>query len=422
MKYLIARGARTVMFVLALLGLLACDGGGGGDSGFDKRTSIRDQRYCEVLALYLKPEGYTADVWNTWRLNECPQQDWAALDVDAIKLELGALGVQKNGPRFWTMDAIASSLSSYPELRYFGNIEFGLAAQVLFGTSLPSPIRFTENTVERDTEFSFYLGKSVYELIAPLGKRYVMQAYSQIDDPTLAIADLDILAPRLELPTGWQYQVRTLDEDLAIEDFQGLATVVQDNFSNTYQRAETLEVLPQGQVALEIVDTASGQAWLTYMDEQQAASLLVDFPWLVNPEESFADNSVYSRSPDKMEDGRFEQAELFGHIFTSSVTTLRDPQFDVSGLIATATVRKYHELTYAAGRAIPYLTSPSGEHYILVSLAPGAAPYQPDLPPGWTYAELTPTQDMRLYLEGDVQLIQAAIRTQTYQGPVALPQ
>ena len=62
-----------------------------GDSGFDKRTSVRDQRYCEVLAVYLEQEGLAADVWNTWQLNECPQQDWDALDFDAIKLELGAL-------------------------------------------------------------------------------------------------------------------------------------------------------------------------------------------------------------------------------------------------------------------------------------------------------------------------------------------
>lgn len=422
MTFLIARGARTGLLVLALFGLLACDDGGGGDSGFNKRTSIRDQRYCELLAAYLEPEGYTAEVWTTWQLNECPQQDWDVLDPDAIKLELNALGVQKNGARFWTMDAITSSLTSYPGLRYFGNIEFGLVAQVLFGTSRPSPTRFTEVIVERDTEFIFYAAKSLYELIAPLGKRYVMQAYSQIDDPTLTIADLDTLASRLELPIGWQYLVRTLEQDLAVEDFQGLATVVQDNFSNTYQRAETLEVLPEGQVAVEIVDTSSGQRGLAYMDEQQAAALLVDFPWVISAQDSFADHSVYSRSPDKIEDGRFEQAELFGHIFTRNVNALGDPQFDVSGLIVTATARKYHELTYAAGRAIPYLTSPSGEHYVLVSLAPGAARYQPALPPGWTYTEMTPTQDMRLYLDGDVQLVQAAIGTQTYQGPVALPQ
>lgn len=40
---------------------------------------------------------------------------------------------------------------------------------------------------------------------------------------------------RLSLPSGWQFQTRTLVEDLVVEDIYGIATVTQGDFRNTYQ-------------------------------------------------------------------------------------------------------------------------------------------------------------------------------------------
>ena len=76
-------------------------------------------------------------------------------------------------------------------------------------------------------------------LVAPDGKTYIMQARSQIVDKALEEADLPKLGDRLELPAGWRYEVTTLDAPLKVlSDGRGVATVIQDELQNTYQRID----------------------------------------------------------------------------------------------------------------------------------------------------------------------------------------
>ena len=41
---------------------------------------LRDVRYGEVLLLSGSDGTYSAEVWNTLGLNDCPQEAWDALD------------------------------------------------------------------------------------------------------------------------------------------------------------------------------------------------------------------------------------------------------------------------------------------------------------------------------------------------------
>jgi hypothetical protein len=63
----------------------------------------------------------------------------------------------------------------------------------------------------------------------------VMQSMSQIVDPTLVPDDLAALGTRLELPPGWTYEARRLDEDLRLTTDND-AVVLQDELQNSYQR------------------------------------------------------------------------------------------------------------------------------------------------------------------------------------------
>jgi hypothetical protein len=63
---------------------------------------------------------------------------------------------------------------------------------------------------------------------------YLMQAYSQIVDPTLTLGALRTLGSRLKLPAGWSYRTRKLRHDRSLRT-AGDATIVQDELMNTYQ-------------------------------------------------------------------------------------------------------------------------------------------------------------------------------------------
>ena len=90
------------------------------------------------------------------------------------------------------------------------------------------------NTVNRDNTWRFEAGNRVHELIDTEGNVYTMQSFSRIVDEALSYEDLETLDDRLSLPDGWRYRVRMLEEDLDVQAI-GTATVLQDEFQNTYQ-------------------------------------------------------------------------------------------------------------------------------------------------------------------------------------------
>ena len=90
--------------------------------------------------------------------------------------------------------------------------------------------------VSRDTVFSYVAGRQVYELHDPEGNRYMMQSFSRIIDQDLQLSELALLGARLEMPEGWRFVTRTLAFPFDLRTVDGLAQVVTDNLSNTYQR------------------------------------------------------------------------------------------------------------------------------------------------------------------------------------------
>ncbi len=202
--------------------------------------ALRGVRYCEVLLLSRGEDGFSAEVWNTMGMSDCPQDQWEALDAQVIAQERGAVVALLNGPRYWTLDSIDTDLRQGAPETSFGDIGMFLAATVDLGDELPSQTPYTERPVARETVFGFDADREVYELVAPDGTTYVMQARSQIVDPDLSEGELASLGDRLELPAGWTYQVRTLDSPLRLLSTDGVATVIQDELQNTYQRVDAV--------------------------------------------------------------------------------------------------------------------------------------------------------------------------------------
>ncbi len=198
-------------------------------------TTMRGERYCEVLLVNPHDGVISADVYNSYPLNTCPADQWEALDPAALAAEHNAVLAVLNGPRYWLMDEIqkAGDVADLPRAT-FGGIEMFRQASVEVGDLKAASTPYVAHAVDRRTVFTFAEGQSVYELVDPAGNVYVMQTWSQQKDPTLAEADLAGLAPRLTLPEGWTYRTRTLDAPLVVDTTKASAQVLQDDFGNSY--------------------------------------------------------------------------------------------------------------------------------------------------------------------------------------------
>lgn len=197
-------------------------------------SDMRGVRYGEVLAVYLREEGLHAEVYGTQMLNDCPQELWERLDPAAIAAEMGAAFVKLNGPRHWTLDGFGAKVAVVePVFHDFGGITMRRIATVDLG-GMPQAAPYMERHVNRGAVFFFDAGKPVYELVASDGRIFVMQASCIGVDPTITAESLPTLGDRLKLPEGWTYRTRVLDEELVVDTTDHVATVIQDEFENTY--------------------------------------------------------------------------------------------------------------------------------------------------------------------------------------------
>jgi hypothetical protein len=70
------------------------------------------------------------------------------------------------------------------------------------------------------------------------GPRYwTLDAFGQklaVADPSMTPESLLTLGERLALPDGWSYRTRVLEEELIVDTTATIATVLQDEFENSY--------------------------------------------------------------------------------------------------------------------------------------------------------------------------------------------
>jgi hypothetical protein len=186
------------------------------------------------LVTFLRETGLEAEVYGTQMLNDCPQELWETLDADAITAEFGAVLTKLNGPRYWVLDGFgAKDAPMEPVMHDFNGILMRRIAVVKLGSDY-TPGSYIERYVDRRAIFFFDAGRPVYELVDPTGKAYIMQALCTGVDPTISEENLPTLGERLSMPEGWSYRTRILEDELVIDTTDHVATVLQDEFGNSY--------------------------------------------------------------------------------------------------------------------------------------------------------------------------------------------
>ena len=204
---------------------------------------LRGKPHAEVVIIKRDAEGLGAVgiCYNTLSLpDRVSDEQFRALDADALKAEFGGVGIWMNGPRRAQMDEASAEVLDSGRITSVGGIPMQTVAKVrvpdvrMFAGKRPA---YTDTEVERSTTWVFRAGWPVHELVAPSGSVYAMQSASLIRDPDLA-EQLPNLGERLQTPDGWTYRVRTLDQDLVVQARDGVAHVVLDEFENNYQRED----------------------------------------------------------------------------------------------------------------------------------------------------------------------------------------
>jgi hypothetical protein len=233
---------RTTGFIRTglLIGVLLIAAGAHAEPVIGGNTieNVRNARYCESIPIVRDGFHLTATVYNTLGLNDCPAAVWNAITEDAMKQRFDALTVLLNGPRYFIMDSIAASgATKTGKTIEAGGLKLTERATIDVGLLdlLHRPYR--EQTINRDTVYTFKAGRPVFMLEAADGSRYAMQAYAQIVDKTLTYDDLPKLGAKLKLPSGWRYKSMTPEQDIVL-GAQGTATVIQDELENTYQKLD----------------------------------------------------------------------------------------------------------------------------------------------------------------------------------------
>src|SRR3954468_15250800 len=69
-----------------------------------KRSNLRNERYCEIILVTGRLNDIEGAVYNTIGLNDCPAEQWEALDPEQLKEEFRANEIILNGPRYFMMD------------------------------------------------------------------------------------------------------------------------------------------------------------------------------------------------------------------------------------------------------------------------------------------------------------------------------
>ncbi|MGL5928584.1 MAG: hypothetical protein ACRCY8_06580 [Dermatophilaceae bacterium] len=195
---------------------------------------VRNEPYHEVFVVYRQFATVRAAVYNDIGKPLIGDDDFDRIDTDAVADELGAMTAIKNGPRFWTMDEITGYYAGADRV-IAGHPMSQPAILELSLSDLVNRSPYTSREVHRTTTYTYRRGQKVYELITDRGEVFAMQSGSREVDPDLTPASLDTLGPRLDLPSGWSYRVRTAVRD-ETHHIDGIAHIVQDDLRNTYQR------------------------------------------------------------------------------------------------------------------------------------------------------------------------------------------
>lgn len=188
-----------------------------------------------VAACYntsLKPNGVPAS-------KDSAPQAWAeSLDFDKIKNEFGVLGASLNGPKLWMPDWV--EVENGVE-RVFNGVKIPWCAQLDMGDNtggVSESTPYKPVSIARDSGIGWNKGTTALLLDDAEGNTWIMKGFQVGLKPTYTYEEF-IAAGQSQfkqLPPGWKFRVKVLEQDLIERPEGGVATIMPDEFFNMYDK------------------------------------------------------------------------------------------------------------------------------------------------------------------------------------------
>lgn len=216
--------------IFAVIGLVA-----GAPGGF-AHQDLLGKRYCEIIYSQDYIDFY---VYNTTGVNSCSHQWWKTLSEKKLSRDLSANYVFLNGPRVWLIDK-SEGVGDAKQSKSFQGSQLPMVAS--FHNNFQSLLKrngpFVDYEVKRSQRYYFNKGRTIFEVVNPEGKAYVLHSIS-LKHQQQSIHSLSQLAKHIHLPSGWAFKSGTLNKELVLQPKNHMIHVVMDELENTYQQSES---------------------------------------------------------------------------------------------------------------------------------------------------------------------------------------
>ncbi len=211
-------------------------------------VNLHATRYAEIFLV--GGNGLTgnlkANVYNTTYLNgynednkdSAPQTLAEAFNPEQVKKEYHVLGARLNGPKLWMLDWIDVPMGTE---RDFDGLQARWCAELHLTKSMLETMGkqgYTPTTIARKSAFGYNKGTTVFLIDDADGNTWIMKGFELGLQPRWTFEEFSADPASLfkQLPPGWKYRTKVLDQDLVLVPETGIATIMPDEFFNVYDK------------------------------------------------------------------------------------------------------------------------------------------------------------------------------------------
>ncbi|MEI6780583.1 MAG: hypothetical protein WCQ21_06625 [Verrucomicrobiota bacterium] len=221
------------------------DGANAKSKRFD---NMQKTRFIEIFLAHrdAKTGKLVAECYNTMFTSKgiptskdtAPQAQVEGLDFDAMKKEFGIVGGSLNGPKIWLPDWLEAELGVE---RTFNGIAAIWCAQLDLGDNaggVGESTPYKPMSIARKSGIGWNKGTTALLLDDVDGNTWIMKGFQQGLKPQHTYEQFVAAGASnfKQLPPGWKFRLKTLDQDLIEVPVTGVATIMPDEFFNVYDK------------------------------------------------------------------------------------------------------------------------------------------------------------------------------------------